>query len=319
MRTHESIKQYVSTGREGPCALCIGNFDGVHLGHRHVIGTCIRHARRMKLATVVLTFEPHPLQVLRPSVAPQRITTPVKKAALLASTGLSHLVSHPFDRELALLPAERFVKTFIVDQLQARVLVVGSRFRFGRDRRGDVKMLVAMGRELGFEVRTARGYRLEGEVVSSRHVRKLIGEDGDVLRAGRLLGRFHSVGGLVVKGEGRGRLLGFPTANLDRMAEILPAPGIYACRTVVEGLTLPAAVHVGPRMTFDQVSTVEAHVVGWDHGRDLYGERLEVEFLSRLRDPVKFVDADALVRQIRLDVERTVETVKTPPAIEARP
>lgn len=319
MRRHASMQDYISRDREGPCALCIGNFDGVHLGHRHVIQTCMKRARGQDLSTVVLTFEPHPLEVLRPSKAPQRLTTPDSRASLLATTGLDHLVEHPFDHQLASVTAEDFVRSFIVDGLRASVVVVGSRFQFGHRRRGDVDLLMAMGRDLGFEVRLARGFRLNGEVVSSRRIRRLLGEKGQVERASRLLGRRHCIRGRTVRGEGRGRGLGFPTANLDGIAEIVPAPGVYACETTVDGRQMPAAVHVGPRLTFDSVSTVEAHIVGWEHERNLYDTTLDLTFIQHLRHPRRFSDPGALVEQIREDVRQTVQAATNPPAIEVRP
>jgi riboflavin kinase/FMN adenylyltransferase len=142
-----------------------------------------------------------------------------------------------------------------------------------------------MGRELGFEVDIARGFRLEGEVVSSSHLRRLIGEDGMVERASELMERDHSIEGVIVRGQGRGRKLGFPTANLEQIPEIVPAPGVYACRGHLGAAWFPAEVHVGSRLTFDDISSVEAHLVGWDHDRDLYDERLRLEFVEKLRTP----------------------------------
>jgi riboflavin kinase/FMN adenylyltransferase len=319
MERWTGIEEYTGAASAEACSLCIGNFDGVHLGHRHVIGTCMGRSRERGLPTVLLTFEPHPLEVLRPRKAPQRLTTPQARALLLAETGIDHLIEQSFDGAFAAVSAEQFVHRYVVDGLNAKLVVVGSRFRFGSRRSGDVDLLKSMGRELGFEVKLARGFRLAGEVVSSRHIRHLLGEEGRVRRAAQLLGRYHSIGGRVVRGGGRGRRMGFPTANLEQIPEIVPAPGVYAGTTTVEGRDLPAAVHVGPRLTFDAVSTVEAHIVGWDHERDLYGVQLELRFLERLRGVERFESREALVSQIEDDVQRVIHLVEDQPPVEVRP
>jgi riboflavin kinase/FMN adenylyltransferase len=297
--------------RAGECVLSIGNFDGFHRGHRKVVGACLEKSREYGVASTVLTFEPHPLEVLNPEKAPRRIATADVRAELLESFGVDRLVEHPFDRELARLSPEEFVGRFVVEAFRAKCVVVGKGFRFGSKRAGDEDLLVEMGREHGFEVEVVEECLWGGEVVSSTRVRQLLAGDADVAGAAGLLGRLHRVHGVIVRGKGRGRTLGFPTANLEQVPELIPASGIYACRAYLEERVLPAAVHVGPRLTFDDESTVEAYVVGHDHGTDLYDVWLRLDFVEHLREPEKFEDRDALVSQIRKDVDKTVEIVES--------
>ncbi len=307
MRRFKHAKEYPAD--EG-CVLSIGNFDGVHLGHRKVVGVCLEKSRALGVASTVLTFEPHPLEVLSPDRAPRRIATPGVRAELLEAFGLDRLVEHPFSRDLAALPAEEFVDRFVMDAFRARCVVVGRGFRFGSNRSGDEDVLRTLGRKLGFDVVVVEEAQLDGEVISSSRVRLLLARDADVAGATRLLGRPHRVHGLIVRGQGRGRTLGFPTANLEHVPELIPAMGIYACLAYLGADPQPAAVHVGPRLTFDDESTVEAYVVGQDHDQDLYDESLRLDFLEMLRQPRKFDDKDDLVEQIRIDVDRTVEIVQ---------
>jgi riboflavin kinase/FMN adenylyltransferase len=260
----------------------------------------------------VLTFEPHPLEVLSPERAPRRLTTPDDRAELLAAFGVGRLVEHPFDRRLASIEPGAFVDEFVSGRLGARCVVVGRGFRFGKDRAGDEEALARMGAKRGFDVVVVPEREMAGEVVSSSRLRLLIARDADVAGAARLLGRPHRVHGLVVRGKGRGRTLGFPTANLEGICELIPAQGVYACAARLGGRSSPAAVHVGPRLTFDDESTVEAYVVGHDHSRDLYDERMALDFVEHLREPRRVDDRDALVEQIREDVRRTVEIVEAP-------
>ncbi len=292
------------------CVLSIGNFDGFHLGHRKVVGACLEKSRALGVASTVLTFEPHPLEVLSPDRAPRRIATPRVRADLLEAFGLDRLVEHPFSRDLAGLSPEEFVDRFVTGSFGARCVVVGRGFRFGSKRSGDEDVLRDLGRRRGFEVVVVEEAELDGEVISSSRVRLLLARDADVAGAARLLGRPHRVHGVIVRGQGRGRTLGFPTANLERVPELIPAMGIYACVAHLGADRQPAAVHVGPRLTFDDESTVEAYIVGRDHDRDLYDESLRLDFLDVLREPRKFDDKDELVAQIRIDVDRTVEIVQ---------
>jgi riboflavin kinase / FMN adenylyltransferase len=293
-------------------AVTIGAYDGVHRGHRHIIDELRRRAEAEELETVVVTFDRHPATVVRPESAPPELTSLPQKLELLATTGVDVTVVVPFDRARADETAEDFVREVLVDALAARLVVVGEDFHFGHGRKGDVALLREMGLDLGF---TVVGLGLEaaedGGAVSSTRIRGLLA-DGDVAGAAALLGRPHEVWGRVRHGDGRGRTeLGFPTANVAvPPATALPADGIYAgWYTTAAGRRHPAAVSLGRRPTFYAAGVdgaprlLEAHLLDFDG--DLYGQEARVAFVARLRDEERFDSADALVGQMRRDVEAT--------------
>jgi len=265
--------------------VAIGSFDGVHLGHREVIGG----------ADTVLTFEPHPLAVIRPESAPKLIYPFEVKRDLLEQVGVAETVVIPFDRGFAEQSAEEFVQAVLIDGLGANRVSVGQNFRFGKDARGDAAMLQAHDE---FETRVVPLVEIGGETVSSSRIRGLIA-DGDVARAGELLGEPYLFDGEVVTGDRRGRELGIPTANIvPDDAYVSPAHGIYAA--VANGYA--TAVNVGVRPTFetDGGVLVEAHLIGFDG--DLYGRRLRIAFLERIRGEKRFDSPDALVEQMQRDL-----------------
>ncbi len=273
-----------------PRRVAVGEFDGVHLGHRAVI----------EGSDTVLTFEPHPLTVVRPEAAPKLLTTLERKAELVAELGVQELVVIPFDRAFAQRSAEDFVAHVLVDTLQASHVSVGENFRFGHRAQGDTRLLAADER---FETRVVPLVEADGEVVSSSHIRGLV-LAGEVDVAARFLGAPFALRGAVVSGDRRGRELGFPTANLvPDQALIQPGHGIYAARAQFGEEVRCAAVNVGVRPTFktDLVVLVEAFVLDWSG--DLYDETLTLEFLARLRGERRFDSAAALIEQMRRDVE----------------
>jgi len=280
-------------------AVTIGAYDGVHRGHQFVIGHLRRLAADGGLDSVVLTFDRHPAAVVRPESAPKLLTDLEQKLEVLASTGVDHTVVLHFDEARSQEEPEDFVREILVDALQARVVVVGEDFHFGRRRRGNVELLRAMGGSLGFEV--AHVPLLPG--TSSTAVRLLL-EAGDVAGAAELLGRPHEVRGVVEKGDERGRELGYPTANVAVLADILlPAPGIYAGWY---GGDHAAAVSVGHRPTFHDGGApvvLEAYLL--DFSGDLYGQQARVSFVRRLRDEERYDSVEELTRQMALDVEAT--------------
>ncbi len=292
----------------------VGVYDGVHLGHRYLMGELRRLAAERGALAAVVTFDRHPAEVIRPTRAPRLLTSLEQRLELLAATGVDVAVVLRFDAERAAEPAEEFVHEVLVGCLAARAVVVGENFTFGRGARGDVELLRRMGADLGFEVdglRLAASGAEGARPVSSTAIRQALRE-GDLAAANRMLGRPHEVRGTVAPGDERGRDLGFPTANLavdPRMQ--LPADGIYAGWFVrASGEVLPAAINVGRRPTFHadaEVSLVEAHVL--DFEGDLYGEAAAVRFAHRLRDEVRFDSVDALVDQMRADVARTREVL----------
>ncbi len=273
-----------------PRRVAVGEFDGVHLGHRAVIDG----------SDTVLTFDPHPLAIIRPEAAPKLLSTVEQKAELVAALGVEELVVIPFDAAFAQRSAQEFVEQVLVERLNATCVSVGDNFRFGHGAKGDTTLLRADER---FETRVVPLVEVEGEVVSSSHVRGLV-LAGEVDKAAAFLGAPFAMRGEVVGGDRRGRELGFPTANLvPDQTLIQPGHGIYAARARFDGQERCAAVNVGVRPTFktDLVVLVEAFLLDFDG--DLYGTQLTIEFLTRLRGERRFDSVDALVEQMHRDVE----------------
>jgi riboflavin kinase/FMN adenylyltransferase len=303
----------------GPTVVTIGNFDGVHRGHRLVLDRARTAAGRVgpDVPVVVVTFEPHPMAVLAPDRAPVALTTMAQRTRLLAATGDEHVLVLPFDRTMAAWSPEEFVRRVLVDRLHAAVVVVGANFRFGHRASGDVDTLRRLGERLGF---TVDGLDLVGgdPPWSSTVVRQAL-DRGDVETATAVLGRPHSVEGVVVEGDHRGRALGYPTANVPTSGMVaVPADGVYA-GTLQRldddlALPLPAAVSVGTNPTFGGVERrVESYVLDRDD-LELYGVPVRVDFLVRLRGQVRFDGVDDLVRQMAEDVERTRIALGAAPA-----
>jgi len=283
-------------------SVAVGNFDGVHRGHQALVAAAVARSRADGGPAVVLTFDPHPARVLRPQAAPAALTTLAQKEELVAALGIDRLVIVPFDARLAALSPEAFAREVLQQALGARHVVVGESFRFGRGREGDPRRLEALGASLGFAVEVVPPVLEGGRPISSSRVRDALAR-GDVAEARTLLGRDYFVDGEVVRGDGRGRSIGVPTANLAPEQQILPANGVYAarCRTG-EDAWHAAAVNVGERPTFGGGGvTLEAHLVDFDG--DLYGARLRVAFHARLRGEQRFEGKDALVAQIRKDID----------------
>ncbi len=284
-------------------AVTIGNFDGVHRGHQALVRATVGWARAHAGTALVLTFDPHPARVLTPDRAPASLTTPGQKAELLASLGADAVVTLPFDAGLAALAPEVFVARVLVETLGARHVVVGESFRFGRRQSGDAATLGRLGAERGFTVEAVAPVLLDGEAVSSSRVREALAA-GEVGLARELLGRDYFVDATVVRGDGRGRTIGIPTANLECDNEVVPARGVYAGRLrTADGAWHPAGVNRGLRPTFGGgTETVEAHLL--DFQGDLYGSRARLAFTHRLREERRFPGREALVLQVRDDVAR---------------
>jgi riboflavin kinase / FMN adenylyltransferase len=295
-------------------AVTIGAFDGVHLGHQAVLRLVRELARARGLSATVLTFDRHPAEVVRPDSAPKLLTTLEQKIELLEATGdVDECLVLPFDAARSKEPAEQFVEELLASALHARLVVVGADFHFGYRRHGDVPLLQLMGAELGFETiglgLIAALDRDAGVPYSSTRIRELIAA-GDVACAAAMLGRPHGVRGPVERGDARGRLLGFPTANVSVPENIcLPADGVYAGTfSAADGVARLAAISVGRRPTFyaeAALSLVEAYVLDFDG--DLYGQRARVRFTHRLRGQERFDQVDDLVAQMHRDVERVRE------------
>ncbi|WP_432563533.1 bifunctional riboflavin kinase/FAD synthetase [Kineococcus sp. SYSU DK003] len=301
----------------GPSVVTIGNFDGVHRGHAAVLGEVVGLARSRGLRSVAVTFDPHPLQVLHPERAPGLLTGLERRLDLLAATGLDAVLVMPFTRELADWSPERFVEDVFVTGLGAQVVVVGHDVRFGRGNAGDLSTMQELGDRLGFEVVVLQDLGDEGRVVhrwSSTAVREALA-DGDVQRAAEMLGHPHRVTSTIVHGDHRGRELGYPTANLDtaHAQGLVPADGVYAgWLTRPSGQRLAAAVSIGTNPTFDgQRRQLEAYCLPGQPGvgpeLDLYGERVDLDFVAHLRPTLRFEGIEVLVQQMERDVARCRE------------
>jgi riboflavin kinase/FMN adenylyltransferase len=287
--------------------VAIGVFDGVHYGHRRVIGKAVEHARRLGAPVVVITFDPHPDEVVRPGTGPALLSTVRHRCALLAELGVDAVCVLPFTRELASLTPEAFVDQVLVDRFHALVVAVGENFRFGHRASGDTETLAELGAARGFTVDAEPLVAGEGGVWSSTYVRGLV-RAGDVANAAYSLGRPHRVEGVVVDGDKRGRDLGYPTANLAVPEHsAIPADGVYAAWLVVEPYseapaTFPAAVSIGTNPTFDgEERRVEAYALDRDD-LDLYGRHVALDFVEHLRGQVRFDGIDALLDQMGRDV-----------------
>lgn len=283
-----------------------GNHDGVHAGHRALLAEARARANAGGLLVIALTFDPHPVALLSPERAPVPLTTLARRIELLRSAGADEVVIARFDAAYAEQSAEDWVDRVLVEQLAARWVVVGPDFRFGARRSGDVALLRALGKTRGFEVTVVEPVVGPGGRVSSTRIREALRE-GDVVTAAAMLERVHEIEGTVIAGHRRGRTLGFPTANLDPDPVLLPADGVYAviARVVGEGARRPlwrGVANLGRRPTFDAGPSIEVHL--FDVDDDLYGRRLRVGFVSRLRGEQKFESVEALRATIAEDVRK---------------
>ncbi|MBK5306640.1 MAG: bifunctional riboflavin kinase/FAD synthetase [Frankiaceae bacterium] len=297
----------------GRCVVTIGIFDGVHQGHQRIIGRAVELARDRGVPAVVLTFDPHPIEIIRPGSHPPVLTGSRHKADLLEELGVDVMCVLPFTPEFRRLTADEFVHEVLVERLHVSGVVIGENFRYGAEGAGTVETLTAAGRRFGF---TVEGLALQGSAettYSSTYIRSLV-DAGDVAEAARVLGREHRVEGLVVRGDQRGRAIGYPTANLSLIPwSAVPADGIYAGRLLRGKDVLSAAISIGTNPTFaGRERRVEAFVL--DFSEDIYGERVGLAFTSRLRDTVRFDTVEGLVAQMDRDVERTREILSRHPS-----
>jgi riboflavin kinase/FMN adenylyltransferase len=283
-------------------AIAIGNFDGVHLGHRALITRARQLAAANDALTVVLTFDPHPSTLLAPARAPQLLTSIERRIELLDEAGVDAVVVEPFTRELAGVAPNAFVDDVVIFALRARAIIVGYDFSYGQGRTGTVDALRAHGVHAGIEVAVVPPVRVDGEVAASTKVRSHL-RAGDLGRVERMLGRPWDVDGIVVHGAERGRAIGVPTANIEPEVELAIAPGIYAVTLSIEGgPAMPAVASLGTNPTFVEAGrlVLEVHVLDWDG--EIYDRRVRTTFVARLRDELKFDSAEALIAQIQRDI-----------------
>lgn len=284
----------------GEISLTIGNFDGVHLGHRELLRRTVAHARDLGMQAVALTFTPHPIRYFTPKARFYEITTTGEKAARMEELGIDVMVVESFTGEIGGMGPEEFARTVVHERMRARYVTVGYDFTFGRNRTGSPGLLQRIGKELGFEVDVVPPLLRGGAIVSSSRIRELL-LSGRVREAEELLCRPYAVSGRVIPGAARGRKLGFPTANIAFVQELLPLPGVYVIDAGVGGVVRRGVANVGFNPTFGENSLgVEAHLL--DFSGDLYGQEMAVYFRDRIRDERKFKTVEELVRQIGKDV-----------------
>ncbi len=292
----------------GRSVVTIGFFDGVHRGHQQIISSAVKRGHRAGQPTVLLTFDPHPSEVLRPGTHPQLLSTPRHKAALIEQLGVDVLCVVPFTPAFSQRSPEQFVQTILVDALRASAVVVGENFTYGAKAAGSLARLRATGGELGahggFDVEGVPLLRDDGLTLSSTFVRRCVAE-GDLVAAARVLGRPHRIEGVVVRGDARGRTIGYPTANVEVTAyAAVPADGVYAGWLLRGDERLPAAISIGTNPTFEgRERRVEAYVL--DFAADLYGEHVALDVVEQLRPTETYTSVDALVEQMGHDVDRT--------------
>jgi riboflavin kinase / FMN adenylyltransferase len=289
----------------GPLFLAIGVFDGVHRGHQAVVSTSAQHAGGADGTPVVVTFDPHPMKVLRPTQAPHLLTATQHKIRLIRDLGVQHLLIIKFDKAFAATPPEDFVQQLVTYSKPLREICVGHEWSFGKGRRGNLALLRKLGSHFDFDVVGIPAVTLRNsEVVSSTAIRHAI-EAGDLAKAAQMLGREYTILGTVVRGENLGKKIGFPTANLSAHSEQFPPNGVYFAQAKLNGVTYPGVVNLGyrPTVSSDKAERVlEIYLLDFNH--DIYGKDIEVRFVQYLRPEQKFENLDALVRQIELDVQQ---------------
>jgi len=287
----------------------IGNFDGVHLGHIPILKKLIEEAHREKRCAVVITFDPHPKKVLRPDIRPFYLITSIEeKIKLLEDIGVDALILIPFDLNFSKMTAESFVCDILWDKLHIRKIFVGHDYSFGKSKTGNKIFLAEYGKKLGFEVDIIDAVKLDEETISSTRLRHLILE-GDVKAAARLLGRPYNVSGIVVPGKKRGSILGIPTANIKPEKELIPAQGVYAVIAHLGKDRYKGVLNIGFNPTFSDTDlSVEVYLL--DFNGDIYGEKVDVLFIERIRDEAKFENSEQLVKQIRKDIDEARTILK---------
>jgi riboflavin kinase / FMN adenylyltransferase len=288
--------------------LTIGNYDGIHVGHRRIIELVKERAASIDGTSMLMTFDPHPLQVLRPDQELPSITPLSKKIELINETGIDVLIIVPFTQEFGLMEAEDYIKRILVDHLKVKGVIIGYDFRFGRGGRGDVALLKAYGSECGFSVDVVEQISIEDEKVGSNRIRLLV-RNGDVAGANRLLGRPYALGGQVVSGMSRGREIGFPTVNLRTDHNLVPGNGVYVTQVEFGDRKYGSVTNIGYNPTFGNTErTIETFIL--DFQGSLYGETITLHFMRRIRDEAKFESVQALVQRITADVAEAKEYFK---------
>jgi len=301
----EIIRDLDAIGHRPYPVVAFGNFDGVHLGHRAIMKAAMDRARAAGGTSFAMTFDPLPSKVLFPERAPKLILLPEDKLELLRISGIDGVIVVHFTQAFSLIEPRDFVRDYLVGRIGVREVVVGHSVNFGHRRAGNASVMVELGREFGFDTTVVGPVKQAGMEVSSTKIRELI-SNGDMRSAAKLLGRYHFLHGTVVRGRERGRTIGFPTANLESETECLPPDGVYAARVVLDDGHYASITNIGMRPTFNETArSIEAHI--FEFNRDIYGHRIKLQFIERIRAEKKFASADELKHQIAQDLNRVRE------------
>ena len=294
--------------RHKGCVVTIGNFDGVHTGHQKIIASVLDESAKLGAKSMAITFEPHPMKVLRPERDVKMLTPPEEKARLLKHYGIDSVLFILFDRDFASMQAEDFIQDLLVERLSAKMVIVGHGYAFGKGKKGTTDLLRKYGQKHDFKVKVVRNAELDSNVVSSSRIRSLLGW-GRVCEAASYLGRPYSIAGTVIKGEGRGaKLLDTPTANITTPNEVVPKEGVYAVRVDIAGKMFGGVANIGTNPTFGNAEpSYEVHI--FDLKRNLRGEKLKIYFIERLREEIRFPDIDSLHAQIETDIAKAKQVL----------
>lgn len=289
----------------------IGTFDGLHLGHQNILDVLKNIAEEKNLNTTVVSFDPHPRRIVKESFDIKILTTIEEKREFLEELGVDNFYIINFTEEFSKQSSEEFVKNYIVDRFDAKHIVVGHDHKFGKDRGGDADSLLKLGDQFGFGVTSVDAVENNGEIISSTKIREAL-TSGDVEKANAYLGRSYSLQGEVVKGANRGRILGFPTANLHlgNQNKLIPQNGVYAVGCTLKGKQFYGVMNIGYRPTFNDTKELVPEVHIFKFNRNIYGERLKINFIKRIRPEKKFDSKDELITQIELDKQKAVEIMK---------
>lgn len=289
--------------------ITVGTFDGVHKGHRELIETVVDKARKRNARSVVVTFDPHPREIINPGKSGIQMLTSLKeRCELLEDMGVDVLLVIPFDRDFSLLTSEEFVRDVIYKKVGVSEFVIGYDHQFGRDREGSIETIKKLGKELGFASHVVSKQEMGDVTISSTLIRKTLSEDGDVKMAADYLNRLYLLNGIVAHGNKRGKPIGYPTANLkpEHENKVIPKNGVYAVKVRVEGEWYGGMMNIGIRPTFEgQERTMEVHI--FDFKKDIYGQTIQVRFIDRIRDEMKFEGVDDLKTQLMKDKQKTLE------------
>ena len=306
--TSRSLNDIVDFGRE--TVVTFGVFDGIHLGHQAVINTLLKRAAHDNLMSVLVGFYPHPLAFLAPERCPSILTPLSKRVEILQQFGIDEIVMLSFDAQIASMSPEAFVECVLLEKCRARHIVVGYACQFGKDRAGNAERLVELSQEYPFDVSIVPPTEVEGAPVHSTRIREALAQ-GDLQRSSQLLGRSYSLVGNVVHGDGRGREIGFPTANIETQNQVYPPNGVYAIRAKLEERWLDGVLNIGMRPTFNGVNIqVEGHFFNFDEV--IYGKPIEIFFVEKIRNERKFPNPEFLIQQIQRDIAAATEILASP-------